>query len=366
MKIGFVYLGPLKYRGRLFKQIQTLQQAGFDCMLVHGRTEPVEPDYSQYSFPVLPIRVIQERAKLLTLASQLNFDRKASRLLEQSEVDTVVCVGLTSALAGALAKKRNPRLRFIFDSNELELESYSSRIKQIVWGRIQNHILAYPDVVMHAEQHRLDYFHQTYKTQAHPFLLENLPFFRETNSQKDKTEVVRCVYVGGFMPQRHCAEMLQAFADSSLPVGWTFDMVGFYASRSYEDTIQQLLMGMDLERIRILPPVAHNEMYQLLTDYDIGLAFYENTDLNNYYCAPNKVYDYLQMGMPVITNDYPGLIDIVASNRAGVCLPEVTPQGIQTAIKTIEAEGLSHNISREVRQRYSWENQVERYLQLFA
>ena len=68
MKIAFVYLGPIQYRGRMFKQIKTLQDAGHECLVIHGRTEEVEPDYSVYSFPVIPIRVIQEKNKLLMLS----------------------------------------------------------------------------------------------------------------------------------------------------------------------------------------------------------------------------------------------------------------------------------------------------------
>jgi len=287
-------------------------------------------------------------------------------LIEQSDAEAVVCVALTSALSGALAKKRNPRLRYIFDSNELELESYSSRVKQIVWGKIQNHILGFPDIVMHAEQHRLNYFHETYRTQARPFLLENLPFFRETIPQHDRSKAIRCVYVGGFMPQRHCEEMLEAFSEPTMLEGVTFDMVGFYGRQSYEKTITQLLNRINSDRIRILPPVSHTDMYELLSRYDIGLAFYQNTDLNNYYCAPNKVYDYLQMGIPVITNNYPGLLDIVGRNRTGVCLPRVDAEHIQTAVRTIEADDLYHNITEDIRNRYSWEHQEKAYLELFS
>jgi glycosyltransferase involved in cell wall biosynthesis len=219
---------------------------------------------------------------------------------------------------------------------------------------------------MHAEQHRLDYFHKTYRTEARPFLLENLPFFRETIPQQDRSRPTRCVYVGGFMPQRHCEEMLEAFSESTLPEDVTFDMVGFYGRQSYQKTITQLLSRINTDRIRILPPVSHKDMYELLSRYDIGLAFYQNTDLNNYYCAPNKVYDYLQMGMPVITNDYPGLLDIVGNNRAGVCLSRVDAEHIQAAVRTIEADNLYHNISTDIRQRYSWEHQESGYLELFS
>jgi len=242
----------------------------------------------------------------------------------------------------------------------------SSGLKRKVWAQIHNYILKHADVVIHAEQRRLEYFHRTYKTAANPFLLENLPFYRADGPPfRDRSKNIRCVYIGGFMPGRYCEEMLIGFSKLK-KAEVTFDMVGFYGRASYKETIKEVLKKIDTSRIRILPPVSHSEMYDFLARYDIGLAFYMNTNLNNYYCAPNKVYDYIQMGMPVITNDYPGLIDMVQKNQVGICVPSVDTAHIQEAIQRIEANNMYANITEPVRKRYSWENQEKKYLELFS
>lgn len=365
MKVCFTYSGPLQYRGRLFKQIRTLQNAGVECVLIHGQTESEAPDYSIYDFPVIPVRVIEDRFKILTLASQLQFAQKAAKLIAKSGANTVVCVALQSALSGAIAKSRNPALRFIFDNNELSLEMIGERLKRKIWSFIHDYILKQADVIIHAEQRRLEYFHRTYKTAARPFLLENLPFFRPDISGKPaRSKAMRCVYIGGFFPGRYCEEMLIGFSRMN-GSEVTFDMVGFYAPASYQKTINDLLTKIDTSRIRILPPVSHRDIYDFLSRYDIGLAFYKNTNLNNYYCAPNKVYDYIQMGMPVITNDYPGLIDVVQNHHLGVCIKAVDTERLQDAVQKIEADDMFANITEPIRTRYSWENQEKQYAQLF-
>ena len=365
MEICFTYLGPLRYRGRLFKQIKTLQKAGHECLLIHGQTEKKPPDYSGYNFPVFPVRVVQERLKLLTLASQLHFAYKAAKLIEKIGANIVVCVALQSALSGAIAKSLKPDLRFIFDNNELSLEMYGSGPKRRIWAIIQNYILKRADVVMHAEKRRLEYFCKNYNSTAHHFVLENLPFFRSNVSPvRGQSKNIRCLYIGSFMPDRYCEEMLTGFSELNRPEV-TFDMVGYYGDASYEETIKNLLDKIDTNRIKILPPVPHRKMYDFLIHYDIGLAFYRNTNLNNYYCAPNKVYDYIQMRMPVITNDYPGLIDVVRNNQIGVCITSVNVEHIQDAIQTIKANNMRANINEKIRKKYSWENQEKKYLQLF-
>ena len=84
--------------------------------------------------------------------------------------------------------------------------------------------------------------------------------------------------------------------------------------------------------------------------------------LNNYYCAPNKVYDYLMNGMPVISNNYPGLVSVLEKNSVGACVEEVTLPAVKKAITQIVEEKRWQNITDELRRRYSWEEQEKSYL----
>lgn len=347
----------------MFKQIKTLQDAGHECVVVHGRTEDAEPDYSVYDFPVSPIRVVQEKNKLLTIVTQLQFNWRASREVLKSRADAVVCIALQSALSGALAKRRKPALRYIFDSNELSLESYTGGVKKRIWAAVQEFVLKQADVVMHAEQNRLDYFNKTYPSRAKSFLLENLPHFR-TDSLDRNAECSRFVYLGILTPNRYIEEMIHAFGrmedhDVSL------DIIGF-GSRGYEQHLHELCRSLSYPNVKILPAVAHDRIYETLRSYDVGIAFYRNINLNNYYCAPNKVYDYIQMGMPVISNDFPGLLDVVQKNKAGVCIPEVDALHIRQAVRGLSTGRFLVDIAESVRRRFSWEHQERAYLGLFT
>jgi len=157
--------------------------------------------------------------------------------------------------------------------------------------------------------------------------------------------------------------MLEAFAGMKEQMV-SFDLVGFFGSRKYRMEVEDVLNRCRADNIRVMPPVAHNDIYSFLENYDVGLAFYKNTNLNNYYCAPNKVYDYIQLGMPVITNNYPGLTEIIGDNKIGVCIPEVNTLQLQMAVKDIQGHHIL--IPDTVRRRYSWEHQITRYKRLFG
>jgi glycosyltransferase involved in cell wall biosynthesis len=64
---------------------------------------------------------------------------------------------------------------------------------------------------------------------------------------------------------------------------------------------------------------------------DIGTAFYSNINVNNYYCASNKLFEYIALEKPVLTNNYPGLIERVERLKLGVCLDAITPENLASA-----------------------------------
>jgi glycosyltransferase involved in cell wall biosynthesis len=143
------------------------------------------------------------------------------------------------------------------------------------------------------------------------------------------------------------------------------DLVGF-ATPEVLAELERRYGSRPAPNIRLLPPVPYEGIPALLEAYQIGIALYKNTNLNNYYCAPNKVYDYLMSGMAVIANDYPGLRKVLEDERLGACVSEVTPASIAEAVERIVSEQRWNQITDEVRQRYSWEAQEGKLLAAVA
>jgi glycosyltransferase involved in cell wall biosynthesis len=84
-------------------------------------------------------------------------------------------------------------------------------------------------------------------------------------------------------------------------------------------------------RIFFHDAVPRVDILKFMASSDIGTAFYRNTNLNNYYCASNKVYEYIALGKPLVTNNYPGLLETVESFRQGVCIEQITSGSLAKA-----------------------------------
>jgi glycosyltransferase involved in cell wall biosynthesis len=68
---------------------------------------------------------------------------------------------------------------------------------------------------------------------------------------------------------------------------------------------------------------------------DVGLSLDKNANLNYRFSLPNKLFDYLSVGIPIIASDLPEVRKIVLENGCGMIIPEVTPKEISKALKEL-------------------------------
>ncbi len=365
IKITAVLWGTLKFRGRLLKQISTLQDAGLDCRLVYGDRGEVPLVRDDYPYPIDVIPTPWDCHPLQLFFRQLGFCFKAGKHIAASDASHVLCFGLQSLLAGVLAKRRKPSLKLIFDSNELYIEHFINPVKKWLWHRVQKYCVPYCDVIMHAEQNRLEYFIKHHDPKAAPdkhFLLENLPSHIPADQIRAKPgrPPTRVLYVGVMGVDRYTKELIDIFR--GLAPDFSLDLVGPCPDEFRAELDQ---MAESAANVRVLPPIPYNGMSELIQDYHVGIALYKNDNLNNYYCAPNKVYDYLMNGAAVVANNYPGLLQVIEKPKVGACIEQVSLEEFRKALGLIVDEARWNNVTEELRKRHSWEHQVEGYLKLF-
>jgi len=365
-RVAFAYIGPLEYRGRLLKQAATLQQAGLQVEVHLGRSGGGTADFSRFPFPVIPFRVREDIHPAVSFFSQMCYAWVAGRRIARSGARAVVCIGLESLMAGVVAKRGNPRLRLVYDNKELHIESYLKVWKQAVWRSLQQRALARCDAVLHAEANRLQYFVARYAPPRVPqVLLENFPYYWELPPAPPPNGgpgAWRAIYLGMLNAGRDYEAVIQAFAE--LGPAYQLDLVGWGAP-DYRMKIEGLLQANRAGNVRLGGPVPYSDIPRVLARYDVGLAFYDNTNLNNYFCAPNKIYDYLMCRLPVIANDYPGLRQLLEANGVGCCLADLRAESFRQAFLRLAEGRLRDHITDEFRRRHSWEYQAAAYLDLW-
>jgi len=90
-----------------------------------------------------------------------------------------------------------------------------------------------------------------------------------------------------------------------------------------------------LDNVEFLSPVDKATLAALLRRADVGLQILANVPAFYYGTSPNKFFDYLAAGLPVLTN-YPGWIaDLITDRDCGIAVPPDDPIAFAEALRTL-------------------------------
>lgn len=92
------------------------------------------------------------------------------------------------------------------------------------------------------------------------------------------------------------------------------------------------------DRIRIIPPVPYQELLGVTASADVGLIVYRGAySLNVQYCLPNKLFEYMMAGVPVICSELDAVAGIVRAYDIGVVVSTLDAETVGRAIsETLE------------------------------
>jgi glycosyltransferase involved in cell wall biosynthesis len=124
-------------------------------------------------------------------------------------------------------------------------------------------------------------------------------------------------------------------------------------------------IAKDFGNCRFDGPVPASELVLAASSADLGVIPYGPVHLDNYFASPNKLFEYIQAGLPVVASDLPFLRKIIAENQIGYLFDPRHPRSIADAINAATTEEnlriLKANV-RRIKDRYSWEEEQTKLL----
>ncbi|MBU1096598.1 MAG: hypothetical protein CVV23_13430 [Ignavibacteriae bacterium HGW-Ignavibacteriae-2] len=118
---------------------------------------------------------------------------------------------------------------------------------------------------------------------------------------------------------------------------------------------EKLAIDLGVEdRVHFIGTKSQEELINYTTEADYGLSLIENISLSYYYALPNKMFEYIAAGVPVICSALPQMKDIVDDYKVGWVL-DIENGNVASAIEKIMKEAPDKNTMKNVLEKASAE-----------
>ncbi len=84
--------------------------------------------------------------------------------------------------------------------------------------------------------------------------------------------------------------------------------------------------------IHVHDSVAHSQVVPIVKSADFGLCLIQNVSLSDYYCLPNKLFEYCFSGIPVLASDFPDIRATLDEYGIGMCC-SLEPDAVRAAVQ---------------------------------
>ena len=100
---------------------------------------------------------------------------------------------------------------------------------------------------------------------------------------------------------------------------------------------------------------------------DFGFTVISGKGLSYYHALPNKLFEYIQAGIPVIGSNYPEIAAIIDKEKIGFTVDPHDIKGIQKAVREMLREDVYKQFKerlKRIAQKYTWQEESKKYLRI--
>jgi glycosyltransferase involved in cell wall biosynthesis len=171
-------------------------------------------------------------------------------------------------------------------------------------------------------------------------------------------------YVGGISAIRGIREIVEAI-DLAAP-GIRLNLAGEFEEKSLRDEIAGLVGWRRVDELGFL---AREQVREVLSRSVAGLVTFL-PEPNHLESRPNKLFEYMSAGLPVVASDFPLWRAILEGEDCGLCVDPRDPRAIAAAIDRLigdpeMAARMGENGRRAVREHYNWAAEEKKLLELY-
>ena len=264
--------------------------------------------------------------------------------------------------------------KLVYDSHELYVETSGiGRVEKLVMSQIEKFLIRHCDAVITVNESICKELTKRYRITGPKAVIMNCPEVSldcsETRSFHAllglSSDIPVILYQGGFIKGRGLRNLICAMLyvphGCLVLLGWGRE----------EEELRLLAATLDLlgKRVFFIPPVPQRELIKWTAGANIGAITTRRTSLNNWYTLPNKLFEYIVAGIPVVASDFPELRRIIEGYKIGRTFNPEDPKDIARAIKEVLDPKSYDTFKRNVREAakiFNWQEEEKKLLGIYS
>lgn len=238
---------------------------------------------------------------------------------------------------------------------------------RMFWSAIERFYIRGADAVFTVSESIADRLAKAYHIEP-PVVLHNIPPARQVKRSDKlqalvdaKPDTVIVLHQGQMRADRGCSILIDVMPHIHNAI------LVFLGNGPLKPVLVEKTNSMGLQdRVKFLPAVPPDELLAYTASADIGVTLLENTCLNHRFALPNKLFEYMMAGVPVLASDLPEIRNVIRSYDVGNVVDPSDPQALKRTLQDMIDDETARrrwakNTSNALKD-YSWERESERFL----
>ncbi len=314
-KIAIVsVINDLVTDSRVKKICSTLLDCDYEVILI-GRKLPLSLPLPALSYRCVRMNLFFKKGPLFYLFFNVRLFFKLlfsnANLLYANDLDTL----LPNYLIARIKK-----IPLVYDSHELFCEVpelQNAPFKRKIWLSLEAWIVPKLKNCLTVNDSIAAIFNQKYHTRFS--VVRNISPSTEELTLKNRKDLslpldkkIILLQGAGINMDRGAEELIDAmvFVDNALLV-----IIG---SGDVWELLKTKIIERDLSnKIKLIDKLPKSDLMQYTLQADLGLSIDKNTNLNYFYSLPNKIFDYIHAGLPILASRLPEIEKIITTYSIG-------------------------------------------------
>lgn len=222
-------------------------------------------------------------------------------------------------------------------------------------NRIAKRLTALVCATDHIKERFLKINKNTYSISNYP-ILDNIV---APNICKEENTVC---YIGGITQIRGMFQLFDAIENSNAKLL----LAGPVESDLMQERIKQLV---HINKVEFFGVVSRAEVLEIMNRSNAGLLTFL-PEPNHIHAQPNKLFEYMSAGIPVIASSFPLWQKLITDEKCGLCVDPERPEDISEKIDFIlshreAAEKMGQNGLKAVSYKYNWKAEGQKLIHLY-